>query len=93
MRLYGKEPLVEVLEEAAGENRLSHAILLTGEKGSGRRTMAKFIAKQFMCGAVPCESCVVCNKIDADGHPDIIYVQQKCKDGKYNIDDVRRTLC
>ncbi len=92
MRLYGKEPLVEVLEEAAGENRLSHAILLTGEKGSGRRTMAKFIAKQFMCGAVPCESCVVCNKIDADGHPDIIYVQQKCKDGKYNIDDVRECV-
>ena len=89
MKLYGKEPLTELLVDVAGENRLPHAILLTGEKGSGRRTMAKFIAKQFMCGAVPCESCTVCNKIDVDGHPDIIYVQQKCSGGKYNIDDVR----
>lgn len=92
MKLYGKEPLVELLENIAGENRLPHAILLTGEKGCGRRTMAKFIAKQFMCGAVPCGSCTVCKKIDEDGHPDIIFVQQKCKDGKYNIDDVRRLV-
>lgn len=92
MKLYGKEPLVELLEDTAAENRLPHAILLSGEKGSGRRTMAKFIAKQFMCGAVPCESCTVCKKIDEDGHPDIIYVQQKCKDGKYSIDGVRENV-
>lgn len=92
MKLYGKESLVELLEDTAAENRLPHAILLSGEKGSGRRTMAKFIAKQFMCGAVPCDSCTVCKKIDEDGHPDIIYVQQKCKDGKYNIDGVRENV-
>ncbi len=91
MKLYGKERLVKLLEDSAGENRFSHAILLTGERGSGRRTMAKFIAKQFMCGAVPCESCGVCSRIDADGHPDIIYVLRKCG-GKYNIDGVRETV-
>ena len=82
MKLYGKEPPVEHVGDHAGENRLQKAIVLTGEKGSGRRTMAKFIAKQFMCGAVPCDSCTVCKKIDEDGHPDIIFVQQKCKDGQ-----------
>ncbi|MGN1340523.1 MAG: hypothetical protein ACI4WS_09545 [Oscillospiraceae bacterium] len=93
MKLYGKEQLVGLLEEVAGENRLPHAILLTGEKGSGRRTMAKFIAKQFMCGAVPCNNCNVCKKIDGNEHPDIIFVEQKCKDGKYNVDNVREYVC
>lgn len=91
MRLYGKDRLVELLEETAGENRLSHAILISGERGSGRRTMAKFIAKQFMCGAVPCENCNVCSRIDMDYHPDVIYVQQKCG-GKYNVGGVREIV-
>lgn len=91
MKLYGKESLVEILEDAAGENRLSHAVLLTGERGSGRRTTAKFIAKQMMCGAVPCESCPVCTKINADSHPDVIWVLQKCG-GKYNIENMREIV-
>ena len=51
MKLYGKAPLTELLTSTAAENRLPHAILLTGESGSGRLTIAKYIAKLFMCGA------------------------------------------
>ena len=62
MKLYGKAPLTELLTSTAAENRLPHAILLTGESGSGRRTIAKYIAKLFMCGAPPCGGCAACNK-------------------------------
>ena len=78
MKLYGKAPLTELLTSTAAENRLPHAILLTGESGSGRRTIAKYIAKLFICGAPPCGGCAACNKIDQDSHPDVIYVLDKC---------------
>ena len=92
MKLYGKAPLTELLTSTAAENRLPHAILLTGEPGSGRRTIAKYIAKLFMCGAPPCGGCAACNKIDQDSHPDVIYVLDKCG-GTYNIKQVREYVC
>lgn len=87
-----KAPLTELLTSTAAENRLPHAILLTGESGSGRRTIAKYIAKLFMCGAPPCGGCAACNKIDQDSHPDVIYVLDKCG-GTYNIKQVREYVC
>lgn len=84
MRLYGKDRLAELLADTAAENRLPHAILLSGERGSGRRTAAKFIAKLFLCGAAPCESCSVCSRINAEAHPDVIWVRRECG-GKYSL--------
>lgn len=84
MRLYGKDKLVGLLGDMAEENRLPHAILLTGERGSGRRTMANFIAKLFLCGSQPCEKCSVCSKINSFAHPDVIYVLRECG-GKYGL--------
>lgn len=86
MRLYGKDTLKEQLDACAAEGRLPHAILLCGEQGSGRRVMANYIAKLFMCGAKPCGSCSVCSKIDSFAHPDIIFVKRECG-GKYNLDE------
>lgn len=84
MRLYGKGRLPELLEDTAAENRLPHAILLSGDRGSGRRTMAKFIAKLFLCGPQPCEVCPTCTRINADAHPDVIYVRREVG-GKYAL--------
>ena len=92
MKLYGKDRLVQLLNDTAAENMLPHAIMLTGENGVGKRTMAKYIAKLFMCGAPPCGSCSVCAKIDQDNHPDLIYVLDKCGDS-YKIDPVRQNVC
>lgn len=85
MRLYGKEPLISQLSEIAAENRLPHAILLTGEKGSGKHTVARYISKLFLCSPEPCGKCPVCSKVDSDGHPDIIFALGECG-GKYTID-------
>ena len=86
MRLYGKETLKKRLDAYAAEGRLPHAILLCGERGAGKRVMANYIAKLFMCGAKPCDSCPVCSKIDSFAHPDIIFVKRECG-GKYNLDE------
>lgn len=86
MRLYGKTILTEQLDSIAEQGRLPHAILLYGERGIGKRTMAKYIAKLFMCGSPPCENCNICSRINADAHPDIIFVKRECG-GKYNLSE------
>ncbi len=86
MRLYGKNQLKDRLDSIAAKGRLPHAILLHGERGVGKRTMARYISKLFMCGALPCESCAVCSRINSDSHPDIIFVKRECG-GKYNLDN------
>lgn len=91
MRLYGKERLVGLLQDMAEENRLPHAILLTGERGSGRRTVANFIAKLFLCGAEPCGKCPVCSKINSFAHPDVIFVLRECG-GKYGLQSKSGTV-
>lgn len=91
MRLYGKDSLKSRLDAAAAGGRLSHAILLHGERGSGRRVMAGYIAKLFLCGAPPCDNCAVCSRIDARTHPDVIFVKSACG-GKYSMDALRRVL-
>ncbi len=86
MRLYGKNTLKERLDAIAARDHLPHAIMLYGEKGTGRRVMANYIAKLFMCGASPCESCPTCSKINANAHPDVIFVKKECG-GKYGLDE------
>lgn len=91
MRLYGKDRLKERLDGIAAKRRLPHAILLHGAQGCGKKTMAKYIAKLFLCGAPPCESCAVCRNIDAGQHPDVIFVKEKCG-GKYRMEEFREVL-
>lgn len=73
MRLYGKDHVKSVLDAAAKEGRLPHALLLCGDRGVGRRVMANYAAKLILCGVPPCESCAVCRKINSEAHPDVIY--------------------
>ena len=86
MRLYGKDNLKQQLDLTAKSGRLPHAILLHGERGVGKRTVANYIAKLFMCGPQPCEQCHVCTKINSNVHPDVIFVKRECG-GKYNLDE------
>ena len=85
MRLYGKEELKRRLDSAAAHGRLSHAVLIHGEQGAGKKVMARYAAKLMMCGAPPCGSCKNCRLIDSDSHPDVVFVKQKCG-GKYATD-------
>ncbi len=91
MRLYGKQRLKEQLDFIASRGHLPHAILLNGERGIGRKVMAGYIAKLFLCGTPPCDNCAICSRIDAGTHPDIIYVKRECG-GKYNLAESDRNL-
>lgn len=91
MRLYGKDTLKSRLDGIAEKNRLPHAVLFCGEKGCGKKVMARYTAQLFLCGAPPCGDCAVCKNIERDEHPDVIYVKKACG-GTYAIKELRELL-
>ena len=94
MRLYGKDSLKRRLDSIAAKGRLPHAILFSGNKGCGRRTMAKYTAQLFLCDEHrACGECIACRNIESGNHPDVVYVmpilEEKSKNGKSRIENFR----
>lgn len=80
MRLYGKDDLKRRLDDIAAHGRLPHAIMLSGSSGSGRKTLARYIAELFLCGSKPpCGECSICRRIEHDSHADVIFVKRACE--------------
>ena len=73
--LAGNSPLKRQLELETARRGLSHAYILSGPAGSGKRTLAGLLAAALVCaggGDVPCLSCPHCRKALAGIHPDVI---------------------
>lgn len=80
------------MEGLIKNDRLPHALLITGEKGVGKRTLALHLAMALLCreGLYPCFSCVSCKKAAGFNHPDIIYARGNEKTSKIGVDEIRR---
>ena len=91
MKLYGKDGLKQRLDGIAAKGRLSHAILLSGHAGCGKKTFALYIAQLFLCGGKACGECTTCHNIENRNHPDVIFVKEQCG-GKYSMDPFREVL-
>ena len=75
--LLGNEQLKAKLAPALQADRLSHAYILSGPVGSGRRTLATILAAAMECTAGssrPCGVCAQCRKVFSGTHPDVITV-------------------
>lgn len=75
--LIGNEQLKTRLSNTLAKGQLSHCYLISGRKGSGKKTLAKILAAALQCtgnSTVPCGSCAACRKVQADTHPDVITV-------------------
>lgn len=91
MILYGKDGLKQRLDDIAEKGRLSHAILLSGHSGCGKKALARYIAQLFLCENHACGQCAACRNIEHDGHPDVIFVKAACG-GKYAMEPFRGVL-
>lgn len=70
----GNNKIKEQLTFLHASNRLPHAIIIEGEEGLGKRTLAREIALNLFCrseGERPCRSCPQCSKVLKGFHPDI----------------------
>ncbi len=90
-KLYGKDELEQTLRETAEKNRLSHAIMFSGRKGSGKKVMARFTARLFLCGNNACGKCAECRNVDMGAHPDVIFVKETLG-GKYSMEPLKELL-
>ena len=92
MTLYGKDRAVSLIRSMILRDRLPHAFIIFGEKGTGKKTLSKYIAKQILCqekAGIPCDKCISCRKIDKNIHPDFITLMPGGKNGNYLSDELR----
>lgn len=61
------------------KNRISHAYLFQGDRGTGKKEMALLLAKYLFCmnrqDSNPCNKCINCKRIDSGNHPDMHWIE------------------
>lgn len=70
---------VQVLTNSVKRNRVSHAYLLQGMRGTGKLALAKTLTKTIFCEylveAEPCQECHTCIRIESGNHPDVHFIK------------------
>ncbi|WP_347861781.1 DNA polymerase III subunit delta' [Salimicrobium sp. PL1-032A] len=74
------QPLVaQMLMNSYKRDRMAHAYLFYGHRGTGKREAARLLAKTLFCrnvtDAEPCHECRECRRIDSGNHPDLHWVK------------------
>ncbi|MGG4268056.1 DNA polymerase III subunit delta' [Peribacillus simplex] len=73
--------VMTMLQNSIMKNRVAHAYLFEGEKGTGKQDISKTFAKSLLCeaptaGYKPCELCRNCKRISSGNHPDVHLIER-----------------
>ncbi|QKY70874.1 DNA polymerase III subunit delta' [Lentibacillus sp. CBA3610] len=76
----GIQPLAsKIITNSIQRDRISHAYLLQGDRGTGKEAIALLLAKTLFCnnrsGVEPCQECNTCKRIDSGNHPDVHWIE------------------
>jgi DNA polymerase-3 subunit delta' len=89
--IIGHEKIKEHLQKAIESDHVSHAYILTGETGMGRKSLANAFSMTLLCErgkSDPCMECHACKQVMTNNHPDLIFVTHE-KTGSIGVDDIR----
>jgi DNA polymerase-3 subunit delta' len=92
--IVGHEQVIAHLQNAIELDKVSHAYIFNGEKGSGKNLLANMFAITLQCekgGTEPCLECSSCKKALSKNHPDIISVSHE-KPNSIGVEDIRGQL-
>ncbi|MEG1701911.1 MAG: DNA polymerase III subunit gamma/tau [Erysipelotrichaceae bacterium] len=87
----GQAHIVQTLQNAANQNKIAHAYLFCGPRGTGKTSIAKIFAKAVNCEADhnrPCLKCENCISIGEGTHPDIVEIDAASNNGVEEVRDL-----
>lgn len=95
-KIYGNKQLLDALAGMRASGRTAHSLIICGEKGSGKKLIAKYYTQALMCEAPengkPCGVCNACKNVEKDIHPDVIYPERSGKLGNYSVKTAREII-
>lgn len=91
-RLYAQETAYHLLESWFEQNSFPHALLIEGESGSGRRTLAAYAVALLLCSKEnpPCHKCSSCRKLKSGTHPDRLVIAPENDKKSIGVDQIRK---
>lgn len=92
--ILGHEQIKEHFKNAVETGKVSHAYILSGEAGMGRKSLANAFALSLLCEKgkpEPCMQCHACRQVLSGNHPDLIYVTHE-KPASIGVDAIREQI-
>ena len=87
----GQKHIIQTLKNALATNKIAHAYLFCGPRGTGKTTMAKLFAKALNCSegiGHQCNQCANCREIMDGSHPDVIEIDAASNNGVEQVRDL-----